>query len=152
MDDQTTPLSPKKSLKSYITTLTRKVSKKTVTGAQHLGTLARSTTVSRSKTSKSSRKYNTTTNTTMTMNSVASVFIPSDLNGGGPPQAPRLPNVVYRSPDADFIESQMEAKIRSIGTINEGEQKEDKEGKKEKKDRMGGYTIRIIKPNCNNEA
>ncbi|KAF3213506.1 hypothetical protein TWF106_007421 [Orbilia oligospora] len=178
MDDHKPPTTPpKKSIKSYITTLSRKVSQKTVTGAQHLGTLARSATTAsrRSKTSKTSdRKYSTTTTTTM--KSVTSVFIPSsDINGinnnnngggnnGGPP-APRLPNVVYRSPDADFIESHMEARIRSIGANNnnndnngdggenkeeDGDGKEEKEGKKE--DRMGGYTIRIINPNCNNEA
>ncbi|KAF3153658.1 hypothetical protein TWF569_001965 [Orbilia oligospora] len=177
MDDQPPTTPPKKSIKSYITTISRKVSQKTVTGAQHLGTLARSaTTVSRrSKPSKSSgRKYSTTTNTTTTttMKSITSVFIPSsDVNGmnnnnsgniGGGPPAPRLPNVVYRSPDADFIESQMEARIRSIGANNNGggENKEeeggDGDGKEEKeekkKDRMGGYTIRIISPNCNNEA
>ncbi|KAF3176844.1 hypothetical protein EYR41_011870 [Orbilia oligospora] len=177
MDDQPPTTPPKKSIKSYIATISRKVSQKTVTGAQQLGTLARSaTTVSRrSKTSKSSgRKYSTTTNstTTTTMKFITSVFIPSsDVNGmnnnnsgniGGGPPAPRLPNVVYRSPDADFIESQMEATIRSIGASNngggenkeeeggDGDGKEEKEGKK--KDRMGGYTIRIISPNCNNEA
>ncbi|RVD89372.1 uncharacterized protein DFL_000384 [Arthrobotrys flagrans] len=139
----------KKSLKSYFTAFSRKFSQKTVTSAQHL---ARSVTVSRSKSTKSSRKHSNTTTTT-TSTSIASVFIPrrqsAQVNGT---PAPRLPNIVYRSPDADFIESHMEAKIRSIGASNESGKGEEKEEVKEKKDRMEGYTIRIIDPSSNNET
>ncbi|KAK6495140.1 hypothetical protein TWF481_003168 [Arthrobotrys musiformis] len=159
MADTNPSVKEKKSLKSYLTTLTRKVSQKTATGAQQLGNLARSATITRSKTMKGRKNHdnpNAIITTTTTTTSVASVFIPPRTVTSPPPPlevdgkpAPRLPNIVYRSPDADFIESHMEAKIRSIGSNGEAEKGGDEV---KKKDRMGGYTIRIIDPNSNKDA
>ncbi|KAK6347506.1 hypothetical protein TWF718_005347 [Orbilia javanica] len=148
MGDNTQPDKEKKSIKTYITTLSRKASKKAASGAQQLGTLARSATISRSK-SKASKKNKTTTPT----GSVTSSFFYHDLSAApGETLAPRLPNVVYRSPDADFIESHMEARIRSIGSDDSETEGEEEVKQKKKKDRMGGYTIRIIEPSSANEA
>ncbi|KAK6519102.1 hypothetical protein TWF281_003791 [Arthrobotrys megalospora] len=145
MDDPNPPPPPppppkdKKTLKEYIASLTRKVSQKTALGAQHLGTLARSATISRSRNSKARRNSILASSTSPTTTTTTSAPKKDTAT------APRLPNIVYRSPDADFIESHMEASIRSIGADIEAEKEIGKEGD----DRMGGYTIRLIDPRTN---
>ncbi|KAK6334423.1 hypothetical protein TWF730_003637 [Orbilia blumenaviensis] len=156
------PPKEKKTLKSYLNSITRRVSQKTALGAQHLGNIARSATLSKRRESKRSKlSTTTTTNNTTTSNFMASPTMASFATlpiSKNDTSVPRLPNVVYRSPDADFIESHMEAKIQSIGAANgdikkkEKEENEERMKKEEEADRMGGFTIRLIDPDASGHS